>query len=188
MQAAQGIDMIRSCLTKDDAKRLMRYFPEMTKDATYDKEEAIERAELSNKNVPVPVSREAQAFLEPVFRSCMNDALMRAVEDGINGKMKVAASHMYSAIRKYAPYLRYTAVLPPKGLIKHAVKEGELSQNAADSDTKAKAEEKEEISTINKDLKRLAKEAKERQKQREERIEKAKADKAAKAAAAVEAA
>ena len=175
--AAQGVDMFRSCLTKDDAKRLMRYFPEITKDATYDKEEAMERAALSGQAVPPAVAREAQAFLEPVFRACMNEALTRAVEDGINGKARVAASHMYSALRKFAPYMRYTAVLPPRGLIKHAVKEGELSQIDADQDTKVIAKEKEETSAINKEIKRLASEAEKKKKLRDERIAQAKADK-----------
>ena len=182
--AAQGVDMFRSCLTKDDAKRLLRYFPEVTKDATFEKEEAVERAALSSQAVPPAVAREAQAFLEPVFRACMNEALTRAVEDGINGKARVAASHMYSALRKYAPYMRYTAVLPPRGLIKHAVKEGELSKIDADDDTKAIAKEKEEVSAINKDLKRLAAEAKEKKKLRDERIAQNKADKEKAAAAA----
>ena len=172
--AAKGVDMFRSCITKDDAKRLMQYFPEVTKDTTYEKDEALERNELSHKHVPAPVAREAQAFLEPVFRHCMNEALMRAIEDGTNGKKSVAASHMYSVIRKFAPYMRYTAVLPPKGLIKHAVKQGSLTQNEADQDSKVAAKEKEETSSINKELKRMAKEAQERANQKAERIRLAK--------------
>ena len=184
-QAAQGTDMIRSCLTKDDAKRLARYFPEITKDGTFDKDEGFERAALSDQAMPPAVAREAQAFLEPVFRSCMNEALIRAVEDGINGKMKVAASHMYSAIRKYTPHMRYTGVLPPKGLIKHAVKEGEISQNDADQDSKAIAKEKEEVSAINKEIKRLATEAKKEKERKEEERRLAKERKDAEAAKAV---
>ena len=48
----------------------------------------------------------------------MNKALLNAIE---NDRRNVDAIDMYRVLRHLEPSLKYTAVLPPKGLIKHVL-------------------------------------------------------------------
>ena len=63
----QGYDASMSVLTADDAKRLMRFFPEVTNKSSYKQEEAYERMQLCEEPVPKSAARTAQAHLETVF-------------------------------------------------------------------------------------------------------------------------
>ena len=121
----QGFDPAMSVLTVDDAKRLMRFFPEVTNKSSYGQVEAYERMQLCEEPVPKSAARTAQAHLETVFRWAMNKALLNAIE---NDRRNVDAIDMYRVLRHLEPSLKYTAVLPPKGLIKHV-----LSSNLPES-------------------------------------------------------
>ena len=127
--AASGIDMYASALTPADAKRLMRFVPEVLNKSTYDKNECSARMKLSQESVPPSAARETQARCESVLRKIMNEALMRSVEKGV---MRIDAATVQSVLRQYQYNMTFSSVLPPLGLIRHAQVSGVLSANAKD--------------------------------------------------------
>ena len=127
--AASGIDMFASALTPADAKRLMRFVPEVLNKSTYDKNECAARMKLSQESVPPSAARETQARCEAVLRKIMNEAVLRSVEKGV---MRVDAATVQSVLRPYQYNMTFSSVLPPKGLIRHAQGAGVLSANAKD--------------------------------------------------------
>jgi hypothetical protein len=127
--AAQGLDSFASALTPADAKRLMRFVPEVLNKSSYDKTECAARMKLSTESVPGSAARETQARCEAVLRKIMNEAVLRTVEKGV---MRVDAATMQSVLRPYQYNMTFTSVLPPKGLVRHAQGEGVLSANATD--------------------------------------------------------
>lgn len=131
LRVGGGIDMHKSVLSNADAKRLLRFYPEVLEKSSYSEEETKERMMLSDEALPTATARVAQANLEPLMRYLMTESLWHATE---NNKMRVNAQHVHAAFRRYAPYMRYTAVEPPKGLIKHALKEGVSGMQAYDTD------------------------------------------------------
>ena len=140
--AAGGLDSFASALTPADAKRLMRFVPEVLNKSTYDKTECAARMKLSTESVPGSAARETQARCEAVFRKIMNEAVMRGVE---KGAMRLDAATMQSVLRPYQYGMSFQSVLPPKGLIRHAQGEGVLSASAADEEAleQEKADNKE---------------------------------------------
>ena len=129
--ASSGIDMFASALTPADAKRLMRFVPEVLNKSSYDKNECAMRMQLSTEKVPPSAARETQARCDAVLRKFMNEAVLRSVEKGV---MRVDAATMQSVLRPYQYNMTLSSVLPPKGLIRHAQGEGVLSANAQDAE------------------------------------------------------
>ena len=127
--ASAGVDMFASALTPADAKRLMRFVPEVLNKSSYDKNECAARMKLSTESVPNSAARETQARCEAVLRKIMNEAVLRSVEKGV---MRVDAATVQSVLRPYQYNMSFSSVLPPKGLIRHAQGEGVLSANAQD--------------------------------------------------------
>lgn len=127
--AAAGTDMFASALTPADAKRLMRFVPEVLNKSSYDKNECAARMKLSTESVPASAARETQARCESVLRKIMNEAVLRSVEKGVK---RVDAATVQSVLRPYQYNMSFSSVLPPKGLIRHAQGEGVLSANAQD--------------------------------------------------------
>lgn len=127
--AAAGTDMFASALTPADAKRLMRFVPDVLNKSSYDKNECASRMKLSTESVPATAARETQARCEAVMRKIMNEAVLRAVE---KGAMRVDAATVQSVLRPYQYSMSFSSVLPPKGLIRHAQGAGVLSANAQD--------------------------------------------------------
>ena len=126
---AMGLDSFASALTPADAKRLMRFVPEVLNKSSYDKSECMARMKLSTEPVPASAARETQARCEAVFRKIMNEAVLRSVE---KGAARVDAATMQSVLRPYQYGMTFSAVLPPKGLVRHAQGEGVLSASATD--------------------------------------------------------
>ena len=124
-----GIDMFASALTPADAKRLMRFVPEILNKSTYDKAECAARMKLSTESVPGSAARETQARCEAVLRKFMNEAILRTVEKGAT---RLDAATMQAVLRPYQYNLSFSSVLPPKGLVRHAQGQGVLSATAAD--------------------------------------------------------
>jgi len=127
--AAAGPDMFASALTPADAKRLMRFVPEVLNKSSYDKNECAARMKLSQESVPGSAARETQARCEAVLRKIMNESVLRSVE---KGTMRVDAATVQSVLRPYQYNMSFSSVLPPKGLIRHAQGEGVLNANAQD--------------------------------------------------------
>ncbi len=127
--ASMGIDSFASALTPADAKRLMRFVPEVLNKSSYDKAECATRMKLSREAVPASAARETQARCEAVFRKIMNDAVLRTVEKGV---ARVDAATMMSVLRPYQYNMSFSSVLPPKGLVRHAQNEGVLQARAHD--------------------------------------------------------
>lgn len=138
---AGGGDVLQSALTLADAKRLMQFSPEVLTQSSYGKDEALMRMALGKESVPASAARETQARCEAMLRLVMNEAVQRAAENGTQG---VDAKAMHSVLRKYAPAMLFTAVLPPKGLVRHAQNEGTLKRTDFDTDEKRHDEEKAE--------------------------------------------
>ena len=98
MIAAAGPDMFASALTPADAKRLMRFVPEVLNKSSYDKNECAARMKLSQESVPGSAARETQARCEAVLRKIMNESVLRSVE---KGTMRVDAATVQSVLRPY---------------------------------------------------------------------------------------
>lgn len=129
--AASGLDSYASFLTEADAKRLMRFVPEVLSQSSFDKDECQERMKLSTESVPSSAARVTQAKCQAVMRFFMNQATLRTVE---KGAMRIDAATMYSVLRPYQHQMTFTSALPPKGLIRHAQNEGKLSSTMADAE------------------------------------------------------
>ena len=129
--AASGVDSFASFLTEADAKRLMRFVPEVLNKSSYNKDECKERLKLSMESVPGSAARETQAQCQSVMRHLVNQATLRAVEKGV---MRIDAATMYSIIRPYQYGMTFSGATPPKGLIRHAQNEGKLSSTTADEE------------------------------------------------------
>jgi hypothetical protein len=131
--SASGVDSFASCLSLADAKRLMRFVPEVLNKCSYDKDECAERMELSYESVPASAARETQARCEAMLRHISNEAVMHAVS---TGKMRIEADTIHAIIRKYAHGMTFSAILPPKGLLRHAQDAGVLSSLTQDVEAK----------------------------------------------------
>ena len=127
--AAMGMDSFASCITPMEAKRLMRFVPEVFNKSSYDVSECKERMKLSQESVPASAARETQARCEAVLRHVMNQSVLRAVE---KGAQRVDAATVLSVLRPYQYNMTFSGAVPPKGLIRHAQSEGKLNANAAD--------------------------------------------------------
>jgi hypothetical protein len=140
--AAAGTDALMSALTSADAKRLMRFVPEVLGKSSYDKAECAARMKLSQEKVPASAARETQARCEAVMRKMMKEAVLRTAE---RGAMRVDAATMMSVLRPFHAHMNFTSFLPPKGLVRHAQAAGVLSATAADEEAEEteKAENKE---------------------------------------------
>ena len=127
--ASAGMDMFASALTPADAKRLMRFVPEVLNKSSYDKNECAARMKLSTESVPATAARVTQARCEAVLRKIINESVLRSVE---KGAMRIDAATVQSVLRPYQYNMSFSSVLPPLGLIRHAQGEGILSANAKD--------------------------------------------------------
>lgn len=148
--AAGGADSLMSALTAADAKRLMRFVPEVLNKSSFDKAECAARMKLSRESVPASAARETQARCEAVMRKLMRDAVLRTAE---KGAMRVDASTMAAVLRPFHFNIQFSSFLPPRGLVRHAQAAGVLSASAADNETveQEKAENK-ELSTAAKKI------------------------------------
>tara|TARA_Y100000817_G_scaffold311793_1_gene304513 strand:- start:37 stop:906 length:870 start_codon:yes stop_codon:yes gene_type:complete len=143
---SQGFDPTMSLLSSADAKRLLRFFPEVLNKSSYSSEECYERMLLCEEPVPKSAARTAQAHLEVVFRWAMNQSLMNAIE---SGRRRVDAQDMFQALRRLDSSLKYTAVLPAKGLLKYALNTSAYEEmKANEDDEKNEGEEKKQNSKI----------------------------------------
>jgi hypothetical protein len=126
---AGGEDMFASAITSADAKRLMRFVPEVLKSSSYDKAECAARMALSLESVPDSAARVTQAHCEAVLRDRAKAAVMLTLEKGVS---TVDAATMQSVLRPYQYNMTFSSVLPPKGLIRHAQTNAVLGASAAD--------------------------------------------------------
>lgn len=140
--AAGGADSLMSALTAADAKRLMRFVPEVLNKSSFDKAECAARMKLSRESVPASAARETQARCEAVMRKLMRDAVLRTAE---KGAMRVDAATMAAVLRPFHFNIQFSSFLPPRGLVRHAQASGVLSASAADNEAvdDEKAENKE---------------------------------------------
>jgi len=136
-----GEDLLATCISAADAKRLMQFAPEVLSKSTFTKEECLMRMGLGKESVPQSAARETLVRVEAVMRHVMKEAVMRASENGTQG---VDAKAMHAVLRRYQPEMLFTAVLPPKGLVRHAQNEGALVRTDFDTDEKRTAAEKKE--------------------------------------------
>lgn len=129
--AAGGADVIATALTSADARRCMRFYPEVLNKCSYGKAECAARMKLSQEKVPESAAREAQGRLEAVMRKFMNQAVLRTAE---KGAMRVDAATMLAVLRPYHYSLEFTSLAPAKGLVRHAQASGVLEATTADAD------------------------------------------------------
>ena len=162
--AAGGTDVVMSALTSADAKRCMRFFPEVLNKSSYSKSECAARMKLSQEKVPESAAREAQGRLEATMRKFMNEAVLRTAE---KGAMRVDAATMLAVLPPYHYLLEFTSLIPAKGLVRHAQASGILDATTADADVAddEKAENR-ELSAVAKKMDKDELERKEAFKQR----------------------
>lgn len=147
--AASGVDAYACALSLAEAKRLMRFVPEVLNKSSYDKSECAMRMKLSQESVPPSAARVTQARCEAALRKIMNEATLRAAERGVT---KIDAATVQAVLRPYQFGMTFSSVVPPKGLIRHAQKEGVLTANLADEESaeKESAENKELVAAAKK--------------------------------------
>lgn len=174
--AATGIDIFATGITPADAKRLMRFVPEVLNKSSYDKTECAERMKLSQESVPNSAARETQARTEAVMRHCMNQLILRTVEAG---KMRADAATMTAVLRPYQYNMMFTSTAPAKGLIRHAQSEGILASTTKDE------EGMEQEKADNKELGAAAKALEKEEEKRKDAFRKRKIELAEKRALAV---
>lgn len=126
-----GEDMFAAVITPADAKRLMRFVPEVLNKSSYDKAECAARMALSTESVPDSAARVTMANCEAVLRDRAKAAVMLALEKGVS---TVNADTMQSVLRPYQYNMAFSAVLPPKGLIRFAQTNSVLGASAADEE------------------------------------------------------
>ena len=158
--AAAGFDATASMLSAADARRLIKFVPENLEAHAFAASEFKERLRASNESVPPTAAREAQARLEAVFRHAINEATLRTIEAG---RMRITAATMHGVLRQYAANMRFTAVLPPKGLVAEAQlakvldnPEGVEDDVTADATFKREVKELEGLATENEQMKAAA--------------------------------
>lgn len=118
---AQGLDMDRTLLSVHDIKRLMRSLPLNFENGSYSAEELKMKMELAFENMPINVAREIIAFLEPIFRSIMNECVDRQVR---SRTMRITPAVMYNVLKKYNGLGLFSGATVPEGLIKHCKQTG----------------------------------------------------------------
>ena len=118
---AQGLDMDRTLLSVHDIKRLMRSLPLDFENGSYSPEELKMKMELAFENMPINVAREIIAFLEPIFRSIMNECVDRQVR---SRTMRITPAVMYNVLKKYNGLGLFSGATAPEGLIKHCKQNG----------------------------------------------------------------
>lgn len=171
---AGGTDALMSALTIADAKRLMRFYPEVLSKSSYDKAECAARMSLSREQVPASAARETQARCEAVMRKMMNEAVLRTAE---KGAMRIDAATMMAVLRPFHYLIEFSSFLPAKGLVRHAQSSGVLSATTADEE----ASEQEKLD--NRELSNVAKKMDKDEMNRKEAFKKRKQELAEKRAA-----
>lgn len=129
--AAAGNALLMSAVTPADAKRCLRFVPEVLSKSSFQKTECHERMRLSTEPVTDASARVAQGHIEAVMRRMLNKAVFSAVE---KGQKRIDAATMLSVLRPHQGGLHFTAVVPPLGLLRHAQINGVLSASAADAE------------------------------------------------------
>ena len=136
-------DFSASLTSISDVRRCMRFVPENLDTTSYDEEEVKARMRLCEESIPASAAREAQVFLEGALRHIMTEAVLRTVES--NRSETTTAATMHQVLRPYAANLAFSAAAP-KGLLRHAIREGVLAkfeEDDADEKKKKKKKEKE---------------------------------------------
>lgn len=129
---AGGEDMLAASLTSADAKRLMRFVPEVLNKSSYGFSECAARMALSLESVPDSAARVTQANCEAAMRKFVKDAVLLAVEKGAR---TIDAATMQAVLRAYQQGMTFSSVLPPRGLIRHAQTMAILGATVADEES-----------------------------------------------------
>ena len=135
---SSGVDAHRSLLSETDARKLIGFLPDNLGCDWYSQQEFALRMKAGRELVSGAAAREAQARLDAVMRSFMNDAMLRTVEAG---KSTVTTATMHATLRKYGLNMMFTGVLPPRGLLKHAQEATVLAASAEDDEAKTAHDE-----------------------------------------------
>lgn len=171
--SAGGEDMFASAITPADAKRLMRFVPEVLNKSSYDKAECAARMALSTESVPDAAARVTMANCEAVLRDRAKAAVMLALEKGVS---TINADTMQSVLRPYQYNMSFSSVLPPKGLIRYAQSNSVLSASAADEENlEQEKEENRELSSAQRKIDAAEAARKEAFRKRREELKKARA-------------
>lgn len=170
---AGGEDMFASAITPADAKRLMRFVPEVLNKSSYDKAECAARMALSTESVPDAAARVTMANCEAVLRDRAKAAVMLALEKGVS---TINADTMQSVLRPFQYNMSFSSVLPPKGLIRYAQSNSVLGASAADEENlEQEKEENRELSAAQRKIDAAEAARKEAFRKRREELKKARA-------------
>lgn len=170
---AGGEDMFASVITPADAKRLMRFVPEVLNKSSYDKAECAARMALSTESVPDAAARVTVANCEAVLRDRAKAAVMLALEKGVS---TINADTMQSVLRPYQYNMSFSSVLPPKGLIRYAQSNSVLGASAADEENlEQEKEDNRELSAAQRKIDAAEVARKEAFRKRREELKKARA-------------
>ena len=117
----QGRDMEMALLAPGDVLRCSRAFPLTLDKSSYSPEELDMRFELLEEKLPVGASREVIAAIEPVMRSLMVQAVERQSRLRTS---RVTASTMRAVLKPFEGLCAFTAVAPPRGLVRYGKETG----------------------------------------------------------------
>ena len=112
--ASAGFDAPSAMLSVADARRCIKFVPQNVEAHAFDVDEYTLRQQVADESVPAPAAREAQARLEKVMRHMINEATLRTLDAG---RVRVTAATMHGVLRPFTENMRFSAVLPPKGLV-----------------------------------------------------------------------
>lgn len=178
----KGLDMYQSILTPADVQRLgARNVPMTCKDGSYSSDEVARRMALYNETLPIGSARKITAFLEPIFRGVLTEAVEHQTA---LRTQRVTAATMYRVLKKYNDLTVFTSALPSEGLVRFAKQDGlgflnrndpdsGMLSNPTDADKKAWKSEKANNKKLEEQLVALREEeATRKQKRKAEKLEK----------------
>jgi len=160
----KGLDIEQSLITPSDIARLAHAIPLNFDKGSYEASEVEMRTELIHESLPMGAAREIIAFVEPLFRGVMTEAVDRQFRLKTS---RITPSTMNACLKKYNDLGVFTACVPPKGLVRYGkehgvdlVKRGDESKgwlmNVSDEDKKQWKKDKAE----NKQAKKMFDDAK----------------------------
>lgn len=129
---AVGLDTERTLITPADIKRMVQSLPLDFEKGSYTEDEIKMKMEMAFESIPVGVAREITAFIEPVFRTIINECVAHQVRVK-TGRINAATVH--SVISKYTGLGVFTGVAPPDGLIRFAKVDGVEAAKRGDHDS-----------------------------------------------------
>lgn len=132
MALCEGHDAKQAAVSMADCVRLARCTP-LTPDApSFEKEEFAMRTELSETTLPESAAREVQANADAVFKHVICEVVRFTMQQ--KGIQKIKASVLKATLSKYTPYMMFSSINTPPGLVAWGKELGILEEGENDKE------------------------------------------------------